>query len=914
MSVKSFTVSVGILLLLVMGTGVLNAQVRTKRFGQSQNLESYGLSGAKQQLVPTLSLPAVDPAPLLAQDEVEAKNGMPFRFGLNRDVSINLIKVAAKGQQNGFQTYAYRIDAAGAFSLNLIFDRFRLKEGSKLFLYNGDRTMIVGPITEAQNPVSGELWTDLVQGSNLTIELQEPLSGAGVSELNLRSVVHGYKNTFPDKLFGQSGACHPNIMCYPAFQPEGDGVAMILLASGSRLCTGFMVNTMRQSFRSFFQSAFHCVDLNNNNVADAGEITNVENWLVRFNYQSPTCTPSQEDTDVITLNGTTYRAGYADSDVALVELTQQVPFEVNTTYNGWNRGAATTSNNFSIHHPRGDVKKISFTNADTQVSGYRAGASGTSHLISFWGSLGVTDPGSSGSPLFDGNRRIVGQLHGGPSFCGATGTGLRDYYGRVFTSWTGGGTNNSRLSNWLDPDNSSGTTTDGVKPLLSGPAAVSATEVFSLNTLRSSIVSWSVTGGVGLVSPTSGAGNSASLTPIGNASSLTITFSVSDGQNYPIRFSTEFSTSAPVSPTTGGALSLLRPTYNCATGAITFNTAGGDGTTITYSAIGVQRSSPTGNTGTVEAGLRADPKPLVITATQSGTTVSQTFDFGIFCSNPPSSTTGSPPSTTAGSLSLIAPTYNCATGTIVFNTAAGDGATITYTAVGVQRASATSNTGTVESGLRADPKPLVITATQSGITVSQTFDFGAFCSSPPSSTTTPGGSLSPLMPTYACATGAITFNTAGGDGTAIVYTAVGVQRASATSNTGVVEAGLRADPKPLVITATQSGVTVSQTFDFAAFCAQTRLASEGPEAGLRLRVLGNPTNSASVWVEIRGAIGQSLTMRVLDINGLQQSEQHIDKPRIVEIVSLPLGHSAGIYVVEIQSAGQRRTERISKAE
>ncbi|MCY7356447.1 MAG: hypothetical protein LH609_03090, partial [Rudanella sp.] len=385
-------------LLLGWSTDIANAQVRTKRFGQSQNLDAYGLSGAKQQLIPTLSLPAVDAAPLLAQDEQDAKNGMPFRFGINQDVSIDLINVSAKDKQAGFYIYTYRIDAAGAFSLNLIFDRFQLKEGSKLFLYNGDRTMIVGPITEAQNVVLGEFWTDLVQGSNLTLELQEPVSGIGSSSVHLRSVVHGYKNMFPDKVFGQAGTCHSNMVCYPAYQFEGDGVAMILLAGGSRLCTGSMVNTMRQSFRSFFQSAFHCVDLNNSDTVDPIELAQVQNWLVRFNYQSPSCSPSQEDLDVVTLNGTIFRAGSPNSDFVLVELTQQVPPDVNTTYNGWNRGAAITANNFGIHHPRGDVKKISFTNANTQISGYSGDLTGTTHLISFWGTLGVTDPGSSGSP------------------------------------------------------------------------------------------------------------------------------------------------------------------------------------------------------------------------------------------------------------------------------------------------------------------------------------------------------------------------------------------------------------------------------------------------------------------------------------------------------------------------------------
>lgn len=837
MNVKPFTTVSGVLLfLLLLHVSPLNAQVRTRRFAYSQNLELHGLSGTKQLIVPTLSLPAVEAAPLLAQDEQEAKNGIPFRFGLNRKVSIDFINASAKAKQADFQVYTYRIDAAGAFSLNLIFDRFRLATGAKLFLYNGDRTMMVGPITEAQNPYSGdpaggnpargEFWTDLVQGSNLTIELQEPLSARTNSELHLRSVVHGYKNTFPDKVFGQSGPCHPNLICHPAFQAEGDGVAMILLANGSRLCTGSMVNNVRQTFRSFFQSAFHCVDLDNSGTADPAELAQVENWLVRFNYQSLSCTPSAEDTDVITLNGTTYRAGHAPSDFVLVELTQQVPPDVNTTYNGWNRGAATTANNFGIHHPRGDVKKISFTNADTQISAYGGGA-GITHLISFWGSLGVTDPGSSGSPLFDGNRRIVGQLHGGPSFCGATGTGLRDYYGRFFTSWTGGGTNTTRLSNWLDPDNGPVMTTNGVKAAVSGPATVSAVATFSLNALNPALVSWSVAGGPGLVLPMSGAGNLASLTAVGSSvSSLTITFSVADGQAYPIQFSREFSTSAPAPPTTGGGLVLLRPNYNCTTGAISFNTAGGDGSTITYAAIGVQRASEISHSGTVEPGLRADPKFLVISATQSGTTVSINFDFAAFCGSPPSSTTSSPPSTT----------------------------------------------------------------------------------------TTSGGSLSLLTPTYTCSTGAITFNTAGGDGSPITYTAVGVQRSSETSNSGTVEPGLRADPKFLVINAIQSGMMRSINFDFAAFCASARQARTEPEAGFQVLVLGNPTTGATVSVEISGAAGQSLRVRVLDAMGRQQSVQVVEQAGIAELVTIRLGQAVGVYIVEVYSGGAAKTVRLVRIE
>jgi len=68
--------------------------------------------------------------------------------------------------------------------------------------------------------------------------------------------------------------------------------------------------------------------------------------------------------------------------------------------------------------------------------------------------------GSSGSGLWDQNKRLVGQLHGGSAACGNT---LSDYYGRLSVSWTGGGTNATRLSNWLDPTGTGATTRDGYR-------------------------------------------------------------------------------------------------------------------------------------------------------------------------------------------------------------------------------------------------------------------------------------------------------------------------------------------------------------------------------------------------------------------------------------------------------------------
>ena len=188
-------------------------------------------------------------------------------------------------------------------------------------------------------------------------------------------------------------------------------------------------------------------------------------------------------------------------------------------------------------------------------------------------------------------------------------------------------------------------------------------------------------------------------------------------------------------------LTINAPTYNCLTGAITFNTTGGDGSAITFSAPGIARSSITSNSGTVEQGLRNDPKTITISATQSGQTTTYSFDLKAACSGTtptPDPTPTPPPS--GSTLTLTQPTYNCSTGAITFNSTGGNGSPITYTAPGIARSSVTSNTGTVEQGLRNDPKTITITAMQSGQTATYSFDLKAACSG-----TTPTPTMHPDM-------------------------------------------------------------------------------------------------------------------------------------------------------------------------
>ena len=365
----------------------------------------------------------------------------------------------------------------------------------------------------------------------------------------------------------------------------------------------------------------------------------------------------------------------------------------------------------------------------------------------------------------------------------------------------------------------------------------------------------------------------------------------------------------PPGPPVGGALALIQPAYNCQTGAITFNTTGGDGSLITYSAPGIIRSSLTSNTGTVEQELRNDPKTINLTATQNGQTVSYAFDFKAFCA-------GSPPVNPPmpGTLTLTQPTYNCQTGAITFNTTGGDGSTITYSAPGIIRSSLTSNTGTVEQELRNDPQTINLTATQNGQTASFTFDFKAFCAGSPPVNPPTGGPLILLAPTYDCATGAFRFNTSGGDGSLIEYQATpGITGWTTNPNQFVDRESRTAnDVKPFTLMARQNGVMVSLVWDLKAACGrgQARQGAGERLSELSISVLGNPAHDA-VTVEIGGAQGQPLTLRLVDLGGRLIESRSVEQAGVLERHRFELPQAgAGLLLLRASSGKQTKTVKI----
>jgi lysyl endopeptidase len=380
---------------------------------------------------------------------------IPWRFGENIMVNLNPKNSGTWDVlKDGSKLWRLGITSKGALTINLTFDNYKLPKGATLFIYNTDKTEVIGAFTDFNNQEDRYFATTLIRGESVIIEYYEPAHAEFSGELNLWRVTHGYRGVSDfEKSFGESGACNVNAVCSQGdpIRDQIRSVAMLVIG-GSGFCTGALINNTNNDGTPYLLSANHCY-------------TTPGTVVFWFNWQSATCSNPGTSPAHNSVSGATDKAKYATSDFWLMQLNTAPPAEYNIFYSGWNHttDANIATKVWGIHHPSGDIKKISWEDDGVTTSAYLgATGSGTDHWrIDSWSDGTTTEPGSSGSPLFDTQGRIIGQLHGGWAACGNTDP---DYYGKLGISWTGGGTNATRLSNWLDPAATGAVTLDGYDP------------------------------------------------------------------------------------------------------------------------------------------------------------------------------------------------------------------------------------------------------------------------------------------------------------------------------------------------------------------------------------------------------------------------------------------------------------------
>lgn len=412
-----------------------------------------------EKKAPTMTMPDVDVPALLEEDEEDLASNLPLRFAQGFDVDYNLNNSGVWDTlRNGDRIWRLTIACPGAMNINFLYSDFYLPTGAELYVYNSDKTQVLGAFTYRNNKETRRFATALIHDEVATLEYHLPAKVNETGSIQIAQVAHGYRGLDGQTASEKAGPCQVNINC-----PEGDnwqhekkGVAKILM-DGLYLCSGTLLNNSAYDCKPYFSTANHCID--GGIKQDAIINPDVSGYIFYWNFEYPGCAESGPLPDqttnggtVVASAGTTGQHTILSSDFALILLAENPRDQYDVFFNGFDASGDQGQGGVGIHHPAGDDKKISTHSTVPEDGGY--------FWELYWDATpnghSVTEGGSSGSPLFRENHLVLGQLFGGGSVnCDDPANDLA-MYGKYSYSWTNedellSSDPRRRLHDWLDP-------------------------------------------------------------------------------------------------------------------------------------------------------------------------------------------------------------------------------------------------------------------------------------------------------------------------------------------------------------------------------------------------------------------------------------------------------------------------------
>lgn len=420
-------------------------------------------------------IPNVDSLHAWEQSLMNSDTIYPDIYGHAYNVSYSLKKYGTWDTlHTGDLLWRINIVCPGAYTINFVFNDLHISKNAHISFYNEDKTYLLGPFTDRINKEHGVFSSHLIHGQSVIIELFVPAEEMDENNFILSKIVYGYediitnnnRNIKSTKLLdvglGASGSCNRDVQCSDGddFCREKYSVSVIVSPLQNNqdpwhYCSGSLLNNTENDYSSYYLTAFHCL---NPGVIGYTKQEVLNQWSFKFGYLREGCNYGGIMPTYV-YSGADFRAEWYYSDFLLVEFqTQPQPGENNfrdVYFNGWDKSDNTPNNTTCIHHPRGDVMKIS-QDYDTPIK--------VPYLWQVVWNTGTTERGSSGSPLYTNEKKVIGQLYRGTASC--SNPNGYDEFGRFALSWNGGGTSDTRLKDWLDPNNKLGTnehTWDGIK-------------------------------------------------------------------------------------------------------------------------------------------------------------------------------------------------------------------------------------------------------------------------------------------------------------------------------------------------------------------------------------------------------------------------------------------------------------------
>ena len=393
------------------------------------------------QAVPSVVFGGLNLKPIVAEDEInDALSGVPMRIGVDRALPPGPVSSATSGvwhhAADGSNTWSLRIDAPGAKMLRVHFSAFDVPEGAFVLVRGADLNIV--DMYENTGPIgTGEFWSIMTGGEFVEIQYQAPPGVDGAPVITIDQISHIYR-TKPLLANADGGfqervdlACHEDVMCHTVDATARDSVGrMVFTDGGTFLCSGGLLNDADpNTFAGYFLTANHCISTQ----------ASVNSLTVYWFYQKLSCngvTPALASRP--TSIGGTLLWTSAGNDSTFIRLANDP--QDGQGFAAWSTASlGTNATVFGIHHPNGEYKR--YSEGDITSNNPRCLGVNFWYLDFF---VGAVEGGSSGSPLFNQNWEVTGQLFGSCGAANCTNQNVTNItYGKFSVTY-------NNVSSWLE--------------------------------------------------------------------------------------------------------------------------------------------------------------------------------------------------------------------------------------------------------------------------------------------------------------------------------------------------------------------------------------------------------------------------------------------------------------------------------
>jgi hypothetical protein len=323
------------------------------------------------------------------------------------------------------------LTSPGADAMRMAIDLANVPADVEMVFFGSDApNVLVGPIKVGDvKDRTTPWWGPITDGQTQTVEFfSRTRAGsvrlAGASHV-FTTVASGLTKRSQD--IGDAGSCNVDIKCSSlqssnAFLSARSAVAEMVFndANTVYLCTGTLLNDTAPSTQiPWFLSANHCFDNEDPPLKTSSQMQAVASTLTTlWAFEAQSCGSTTVPPYSQLVGGSQFIYNNPRADVLFIRLNDSAP--PGAFFAGWSAAAlGTGASVITIHHPEGDLKKVSQASTiGTSNPPVPGGNALTFTEVRY--SSGTTEPGSSGAALFtfDGSQYLVrGALWGGTALC-----------------------------------------------------------------------------------------------------------------------------------------------------------------------------------------------------------------------------------------------------------------------------------------------------------------------------------------------------------------------------------------------------------------------------------------------------------------------------------------------------------------